>query len=168
MPVTAMLEQLEGGWGDADRAGARIHTSPLPSLHEAAWNGHLDIVYYLARHGADLAHLDNKGESALYWAREKGHATIATLLEAVQSAGGWRDYIARLRLPYCLIRHEVSRTGLVCPVNEDEAGQRGLYHFVFGARDEVVEEGPAALLRAAPDDIFAVIASFLGVRLRAD
>ena len=83
--------------------------------------------------------------------------------EAVQSAGGWRDYIASLRLPYCLIRHEVSKTRLVCPANEDEIGQRVLYHFIFGARDEVVAQG--RLLRAAPDDVFAVIGSFLGVRL---
>ena len=29
-----------------------------------------------------------------------------------------------------------------------------------------LSQGPAALLRAAPDDVFAVIGSFLGVRLR--
>ena len=147
------------------RSKARLH-EPTPDgrtpLHTAAFNGRLDIVYYLARHGADLAHLDNEGTSAVDLARFEGK--IATLLEAVQSAGGWRTYIARLRLPYCLIRHEVSRTGIVCPVNEDEIGQQGLYHFVFGARDEVVEQGPA-VLRAAPDDVFAVIGSFLGVRL---
>jgi len=134
-------------------------------MYAAALYGHLDIVYYLARHGADLARLASTGQSALDFARLKGHPSIVTLLEAVQSAGGWCDYVARLRLPYCLIRHEVSRTGLVCPVNEDEAGQQGLLHFVFGARDEVAEQGPAALLRAAPDDVFAVIGSFLGVRL---
>ena len=46
--------------------------------------------------------------------------------EAVQSAGGWRDYIASLRLPYCLIRHEVSETRLVCPVSPRLVGQQGL------------------------------------------
>ena len=66
----------------------------------------------------------------------------------MQSADGWREYVARLRLSYCPIRHEVSR---MCPANEGEAGQQGLYHFVFGVRDEVVDvEGPAALLRAVP------------------
>jgi len=136
-------------------------------MHAAASEGNLDIVYYLARHGADLARRADDGRSALDQAGRRGQTTTVTLLEEVQSAGGWRDYIARLRLPYCLIRHEVSRTGLVCPANEDEPGQQGLYHFVFGAGDEVVdvEQGPAVLLRAAPDDVFAVIGSFLGVRL---
>ena len=140
-------------------------TKGMTPMHMAVCAGHLDMVYYLARHGASLSRRDNEGNNALSLAQML-EPSIATLLKAVRSAGSWRKYIARLRLPYCLIRHEVSRTELVCPVNEDEMGQQGLYHFIFGAGDEVVEQGPVALLRAAPDDVFAVIGSFLGVRLR--
>ena len=135
--------------------GCGFYQPCWPPLHIAASKGHLDVVYYLARHGADLAHVGNDGWTARAIAQRMGHRRIVTLLKAMQSAGGWCKYVARMRLPYCLIRHEVSGTELVCPVNEDEAGEQGLYHFVFGARDEVVEQGPVALLRAAPDDVFA-------------
>lgn len=154
-------------------------------LYGAAYYGHLGAVAFLARHGADTNHVDESGHNALYHAREHKFWPIAALLSAVESAGSWREWVALRRMPYCLIRHHVSRTGTVCP--EDE-WDRGLLHFLFGGSDHfTADDGPStrtrskkkkttttrpaaagpapaiapAMLRAAPDDVFGKIGSFL-------
>ena len=160
---------------------ARIHEPARidgeSPLHLAAFFGHIDTVYYLLRCGAGISRVTTAGDSALSHARAEGHQAVAGLLEAVERAGDWREYVARQRMPYCLIRHEVSKRGLLCPPDEDEVGEQGLNHFVFGGQDEVVANGwkcaeqgatrsekkrnRPSVLRTAPDDVFAVIMSLL-------
>ena len=179
--ATPTFLAAEGGHLEAlrllHRQKARLHepcAAGLTALHIAAANAHLDVVTFLARHGADVAHLDDEGDSALEYARAEGHVAVAALLAAVEKAGGWRDYVAQQRLPWCRIRHEVARSGKVLPENHD---QQALYHFVFGGQDEAggggggggggEGGGPAAkrekpsVLRAAPDDVFAMLGRFL-------
>lgn len=146
----------------------------------AFWKGDLDITYFLARHGVDLT---DHGRAAFFradddydWAIDR--TVVSTLLEAINDAGSWNEYVAGLRMPYILIRHMVSREGLVCPSNYvaspgfavpvpvPTTKQQALYQFVFGAKDVVWNDG--TLLRAASDDVFGVIGSYLGVRLVDD
>ena len=134
----------------------------------AFWKGDLDITYFLARHGVDLT---DHGRAAFFredddydWAIDR--TVVTTLLEAINDAGSWNEYVAGLRMPYILIRHMVSREGLVCPSNDVDTKQQALYQFVFGAEDVVWNDG--TLLRAASDDVFGVIGSYLGVRLVDD
>ena len=63
--------------------GADIHSRDdlgITPLHNAARNGHSDIVGYLLNQGADIDSLDNCGRSALFHAVDGGHATAAKLL----------------------------------------------------------------------------------------
>ena len=158
---------------------ARLHepaNNGTTALHGAAYNGHLDVVRYLARHGADIARLSENGRSALDAAQDGGRTSVFSLLEAVESAGSWRKYIALQRMAYILIRHEVSATYKVLPKTKSLRKLRALLHFVFGRnRDTVddVEEGdvldeafdacfekPKAM-QVLPDDVFALVCRFL-------
>ncbi len=156
---------------------ARLHdavgSSGTTSLHSAAYNGHLDVVRYLARHGADIVHLDNDGKSPLDLARAKGRTSVISLLEAVESAGSWRRYIALQRMAYILIRHEVSATYKVLPKKKSFRKLRALPHFVFGRnRDTVGAAAPREgapdtgsekpeTMQVLPDDVFALVCRFL-------
>jgi ankyrin repeat protein len=163
---------------------ARLHDpadNGNTSLHLAAICGHLDVVRYLARHGADIARLDLRGESPLDKARNNGHTSVASLLEAVESAGSWRKYIALRRMAYILIRHEVSATYKVLPKKKKKLRKlRALLHFVFGRNREAVgaaalshgerqaaveggSEEPKAMqeMQVLPDDVFALLCRFI-------
>ena len=84
-------------------------------------------------------------------------------------------------MPFCMIRAHVSSTGKVLPQWHDD---RGLLHFMFGRRDEIVLDDPdpsgliaaaaggraakrlridwiETLLRAAPGDIFGKIVGYV-------
>jgi hypothetical protein len=148
----------------------------MTSLHAAAYQGHLDVVRYLFRHGADIARLDGDGDSPLDAARDNGRTSIVSLLEAVGSAGSWRKYIALQRMAYILIRHEVSATYTVLPKTKKLRKLRALLHFVFGrnratvgaaaprsaeeAPDRSESEKPEAM-QVLPDDVFALVCRFL-------
>ena len=151
----------------------------MTSLHAAAYTGHLGMVHYLARHGADIARLSGDGKSALDAARLGGRTSVFNLLEAVESAGSWRKYIALQRMAYILIRHEVSATYKVLPKRKSLRKLRALLHFVCGRNravvdtaapshgerlEEAVDEGgsekPEAM-QVLPDDVFALLCRFL-------
>ena len=152
-----------------------LSSNGMTSLHAAAYQGHLDVARYLARHGADIARLAGNGESALDMARGNGHTSIVSLLEAVESAGSWRKYIALQRMAYILIRHEVSATYKVLPKKKSLRKLRALLHFVFGRNRAIV--GAAAprsaegapdtgsekteAMQVLPDDVFALVCRFL-------
>jgi len=143
-------------------------TNWFTPLMIAFWKGDLDIAYYLARKGAYC--VDFKRAASMWDEDGDGsvdRTVITTLLEAINDAGSWNEYVAGLRMPYILIRHKVSREGLVCPSNDVDTKQQALYQFVFGAKHVVVDDD-GTLLRAASDDVFGVIASYLGVRLGDD
>ena len=144
-------------------------------MHVAAYNGHLDMVRYLARHGADIARPAGIGGSALTAARDGSRTSVVRLLEAVESAGSWRKYIALQRMAYILIRHEVSATYKVLPKKKSLRKLRALLHFVFGRNratvdtaapshgGEAVDDGsekPKAM-QVLPDDVFALLCRFL-------
>ena len=149
----------------------------MTSLHVVAYHGHLDVVRYLARHGADIVHLDNDGKSPLDKARANGHTSIVSLLEAVESAGSWRKYVALQRMAYILIRHEVSATYKVLPNTKKLRKLRALLHFVFGKNRAVVDDAAAPrsaeeapdtgsenkpeAMQVLPDDVFALVCRFL-------
>ena len=146
----------------------------------AAYCGHLDVVRYLARHGADIARLDGDGESALDHARDGGHASTISLLEAAVSAGSWRKHVALQRMAYILIRHKVSATYKVLPKQEKKelSDLRALLHLLFG-RNRATVDGAAELrqgelaeaasaagaeaeaMQVLPDDVFALVCRFL-------
>lgn len=51
------------------------------ALHEAAAEGHTDVVAYLVRHGADTGLREARGRTACMLAREKGHLDIVKVLD---------------------------------------------------------------------------------------
>lgn len=143
----------------------------------AFWKGDLDIAYFLARKGAYCRSAFFFSSHPTWDGDDPGsvdRTVFTTLLEAINDAGSWNEYVAGLRMPYILIREMVSRKGLVCPSNDvgppgfavPNTKQQALYQFVFGAENVVLDDG--VLLRAASDDVFTVIASYLGVRLVDD
>ena len=108
-------------------------------------------------------------------ARDEGHTSVVSLLEAVESAGSWRKHIALQRMAYILIRHEVSTTYKVLPKKKKLRKLRALLHFVFGRNratidtaapshgGEAVDDGsekPEAM-QVLPDDVFALVCRFL-------
>jgi len=54
---------------------------PSPPLHDAAWQGHAEVVRILLRYGADPLALDGEGRTALDCARKAGHGEVARILE---------------------------------------------------------------------------------------
>ncbi|KAF0695710.1 Aste57867_13495 [Aphanomyces stellatus] len=52
-------------------------------LMYATWNGSVDVVRVLLKHGADVHSVDLTGQSALDMAHTRGHVHIATMLEGI-------------------------------------------------------------------------------------
>src|SRR6266478_9015774 len=50
------------------------------ALMEAVWNGHLDIVDLLVRHGANLEATDDGGNTVLIWAARQGRENVVACL----------------------------------------------------------------------------------------
>ena len=46
------------------------------AIHVAAGLGQLDILKVLATKGGNLGLVDNRGDSAMYWAARQGHAEV--------------------------------------------------------------------------------------------
>ena len=78
------------------------HEQETP-LHRAALKGHLDIVDYLLKEGADVN--ANGGDSPLHWAVSGGHANIVSVLLSsganvnAQNPGGWTPLRHAARRP---------------------------------------------------------------------
>jgi ankyrin repeat protein len=68
--------------------------SPSIALTQAAWNGHLDIVHYLVRNGAEVDSQSEKQRTALGRAAMKNHHDVITFLLAngADVDGGRRTY----------------------------------------------------------------------------
>lgn len=54
-------------------------------LHHAVERGRLEVIQYLLKRGADIIRADNKGQTALDIAREKGHEEITMLLKVAMA-----------------------------------------------------------------------------------
>src|SRR6266404_310812 len=50
------------------------------ALMEAVWNGHLDVVDLLVRHGANLEATDDGGNTVLIWAARQGRENVVACL----------------------------------------------------------------------------------------
>ena len=147
---------------------SEIEEGQMPPLQIAVLERLLDVFYYLLRRGADIDQSrslpeDNEDVSRDYdfardWADRaaedrdpcfaQGTSVYGFLLEEMEDAGSWNEYVAGLRMPYILIRRMAVNGQLQCEV--DDKKMQLWYQFVFVT---------------APDDIFGVIASYLGVRL---
>ena len=125
-------------------------------LHVAASSGQTEIVLHLARLGCDIAHRDSNFMTPITLARSNNHHETARLLSDIESAGGWRMYVAARRMAYVRIRHEVSRTYKKLPKKKQLLKLRALYHFVFGRNLEGDE--PMAVL---PDALFREVCKWL-------
>ena len=91
---------------------ARSHDG-MTSLMWAAQHGHLDVVRFLLRRGANLELVDNDGHDAVHYAREylprppsgwQSGAKKLQLLSDVKNAGGWKPYAAAPRVALVRLR----------------------------------------------------------------
>lgn len=51
-------------------------------LHQAAYNGHVEVCRFLVENGADTGKRNSRGKTALDLARKQGHGAVVALLEA--------------------------------------------------------------------------------------
>ena len=165
---------------------SHVSNDGILPLHAAAAYGSLEIVRYVAkktpkhieagaRGGSPFSWTSANGMTALDWALANGHQDVARLLEDIESAGGWRGYVATLRMQYVLLRHEVSRTHAVLDEGHDD---RELLHLVFGRNratvdaaapshgerlEEASEDGTekAKAMLELPDVVFALVCRML-------
>lgn len=61
-------------------AGAEVNFYGWPPLSYAAYNGHLEVVDYLLKHGAEVNATTENGSSALFFAARFGHIEVIRLL----------------------------------------------------------------------------------------
>ena len=151
-----MLRYLASKGADVNLA-CRQGVTPLLL---AVIHNRLQVARHLVRHGADL-HPEIQGNTALQIAVRLGdRRNFVRLLTDVGSAGGWANYAAARRLPYCLIRHRVGETFATLRLGDPD---RELYHFLFGRTnfDVPVAEGEQRML-VLPDDLFSIVVGFLG------
>ena len=127
---------------------ARSHDG-MTSLMWAAQHGHLDVVRFLLRRGANLELVDNDGHDAVHYAREylprppsgwQSGAKKLQLLSDVKNAGGWKPYVAAPRVALVRLRLLCAR-GRATPLADPALAR------LFGAPDESIR-------RAVPMEVF--------------
>jgi ankyrin repeat protein len=174
-----VVEYLESQGADIDKA----NDSATP-VYIAAQNGFYDVVRFLVDKGADFKQPESRGLTPMWIAVDQGHFDIVLLLarkgarltrrrnksavdgdavsaliEGIERAGGWSEYVAERRMPHLLIRHRVGEAYATLPVGHSE---RELYHFMYGRNDLLkAEEEDVPAMRELPDAVFAHVMRFL-------
>ncbi|WEW54686.1 hypothetical protein PRK78_000108 [Emydomyces testavorans] len=78
-----------------DKVDMRLYHSKRTALHFAALNGHINVVDLLLKNGAATDLLDAYGKTPLELSLEKGHTTVALLLQSKGAAKNWKEAIEK-------------------------------------------------------------------------
>ena len=132
-------------------------TSPMMI---AAYSGRSDVIRFLARRGCSLSGQNDAGQTALDLAVHASQSESVQLLQDIDTAGGWPEYVAGCRMAYAFIRHEVSRSFRILPGSNKDCK---VLHFLFGKNK--VGEGAKHTRRASmltlPGDLFGLVIAYL-------